>query len=80
MSEGALREASPNDENQGGSDENGRGNVTGACIKCRRDGRRQGGIEDAFDAETEPRDNPPRGIDHGGNAGARRRRPGMNPP
>ena len=45
------------------------GMLASACIDRRRNRRRQAGIQDAFDAEAELRDDSPHRIDHGGNAG-----------
>ena len=44
------------------------GNVADARVDGWRDRRRQAGIQHAFDAETEPCDNPPQRIDNRGNA------------
>jgi hypothetical protein len=60
----SLRGAAPGYENQGGGDHDGEGNIAGARIDRRWNGRRQAGIQHAFEPETQPRDRPSQRINH----------------
>ena len=68
LSQNLLCDAPSNDEDEGNRDEHRNRNVADARIDGRRNCRRQARIEYAFDAETQPGDDSPYGIDDGRNA------------
>jgi len=69
ISGSTLHEAASDDEQKRACHENGNWNISKSSIKRRRQGRRQAGIQNTFNAEFEASDNPPRGIDNRGDAG-----------
>ena len=56
----SLDDTTAKHEEQAGGDHDRGGNIADARVNRRRNGGGQAGIQYAFDAETEPRDNPPR--------------------
>ncbi len=67
-----LGHAATDDEYQGSRRDDGYRNVASARIDRQPNGGWQARIKHAFDAETEPRDNPSHWINHRGDAGVRR--------
>src|ERR1700692_1857409 len=67
----SFGDAPANDENQGGGDDHGCGDVAATRVNGRRNCSRQARIQYAFDAEAEPCDDPSHRIAHGGNARVR---------
>src|SRR5258708_3774815 len=67
-----LGHAATDDEYQGSRRDDGHRNVASARIDRQPNGGWQARIKHAFDAETEPRDNPSHWINHRGDAGVRR--------
>ena len=62
-------DASAKHDEQADGDHDCGGNIAKPRINRRRDGGRQVGIQYTFDAETEPSNNPPHGINDCGDSG-----------